>query len=224
MSRISKIMALTLLSFFATAPVVSACVSDGSQCLNVSALETICVVEEYEIRLAEMAEQPEIFLPGAPNYLARLGDRGRFRMVAGHWSEGIADLDVVIADDPDNFYLYQWRGWAHLVLGNLDQAYNDFSQVIRLQETNAAGYLGLCRVGQARENWNSALADCQLSLDIRNATAEPSATRFIMGRIYEAKGLKSLARHSYQRALEANPYNERADTALAALDGEKATQ
>lgn len=219
MNEKSKVFASLLVFFFVASPVVSACESDGSECLNVSDIESVCVAGEYQSQLDEMAEHPEIFLPGAPNYLARLGDRGRFHMIAGQWSEGIPDLDIVIADDPDNFYYYQWRGWAHLVLGNLGQAHDDFTRVTRLQKTEATGHLGLCRVGQARGNWNSALADCQRSLSINNSSARPSATRFVMGQIYEAKGLKSLAKHSYQRALEANPFNERADVALAALEG-----
>lgn len=219
MNEKSKVFASLLVFFFVASPVVSACESDGSECLNVSDIESVCVAEEYQSQLDEMAEHPEIFLPGAPNYLARLGDRGRFHLIAGHWSEGIPDLDILIANDSENFYYYQWRGWAHLVLGNLGQAHDDFTQAIRLQEASAAGYLGRCRVGLVRRTWDSALADCQRSININNSSARPSATRFVMGQIFEAKGLKSLAKHSYQRALEANPFNERAEAALAALEG-----
>lgn len=219
MTAKSGVLLSALALSIAAASAVNPCETDGSECINVMAAKSSCNPDPYQGRLDDMAKHPEDFSPDGPNYMARLGDRGRYRMIAAQWEAGVADLDIVIADDPDNYYFYQWRGWAHLVLGDLRRAHADFTQVIRLNDANATGYLGRCRVRQARKDWNSALADCQQSLKIHNATARPSAARFTMGEIFEAKGLTDLAKHSYRSALEADPDNERAKAALAALEG-----
>ena len=218
MSKISRTLVAALALSFAAVPAIVAGETDGSECIDVSAAESSCSPEKYQGRLDDMAKHPENFSPDNPNFVARLGDRGRYRMIAGQWEAGVTDLDVVIADDPDNYYFYQWRGWAHLVLGNLQRAHADFTQVIRLHQTNAIGYLGRCRVRQARADWNAALTDCQRSLKISNASARPTESRFVMGEIFQAKGLTELAKHSYERALEADPGNDRAKAALAALE------
>ena len=218
MSHVSSLLFAALAMFLAIAHTAQANESDGSECINVVATEPACDPEKYQWYLDDMVENPDGFSENDPNYIARLGDRGRFSMIVGDWAAGITDLDVVIASDPDNYYYYQWRGWAHLVLNNLQQAQADFSRVIRLHATNALGYLGRCRVKQAKKDWNMALVDCQQSLQIHNATAQAADSRLTMGQIFEAKGLPDLARHSYQGAIEEAPDHEAAQAALAALD------
>lgn len=87
--------------------------------------------------------------------------RGCLHREMGNRKQAIADLDVVIKQEPNSVAIqaYLIRGHAHAEIGRRDRALADYGEVIRRVRTNAAGRAMRADAYKARGEYAAASAD-----------------------------------------------------------------
>jgi tetratricopeptide (TPR) repeat protein len=55
----------------------------------------------------------------------------------GNYAQALAEFDDALAAYPDDAYSYNWRGFIHYLMGDMDQAWADMDRAIELGESFA---------------------------------------------------------------------------------------
>ncbi len=94
------------------------------------------------------------FLPAddADTRLQALALRANILMMQHKYEQAVADLDVLIQNNPDSYALLYERGTALYELGKYKEARTDFNQMLRLNPRSQEATIGLARVAVKENN------------------------------------------------------------------------
>ena len=116
--------------------------------------------------------------------------------------------------EPSSHIAYLLLGRAKKNMGNLDDAFDDLTTSISLNEEIPDVYLLRSEVLYMKGNATDALADAEKALSLEG---DDEAANLLKGQILELSGNPAGAEECYRDVLDLNPFNEKAGLLLADL-------
>lgn len=120
----------------------------------------------------------------------------------GNHKSAIALLSQALAHHPNVFDIYVTRGLSYRALGQLDDAYGDFTAAISQAKNPAIAYFQRGQVAAEQENDVDAIHDWQQAITFNPNCAE---AHHEMGLAQSKAGENAAALASFDRVLEINP-------------------
>jgi len=133
-------------------------------------------------------------------------------------------LDSGHASDEEKAWAYGYRGLAHFLLTNTDEAIDDFDHLIALKPKYAKGYNGRAMGQFLKKDYAKAIRDLDQAIELDPSYAEAYRNR---ANVYLVTKDSTRARSDLDMAIElapdvADPYLHRGDLSLTAGDFELA--
>ncbi|MBZ0120967.1 MAG: tetratricopeptide repeat protein [Sandaracinaceae bacterium] len=139
---------------------------------------------------------------------------GAERLREGDVEGAVAELERVIADDPDNEYAYNFLGAAHFEAGRLDKAMKAYVVALEKAPTYLGAMVGLGHVLRLMGRYEQAL---RMGREVLARDPKDADGLYLMGLTHYARGEERAAIDYLERFLETRPEIEVAQEAHGLL-------
>lgn len=151
----------------------------------------------------------------APGDVALRYLRGVARVREQDWAGGAADLDIALANDPDDWGLAA-RAVARAYSGDREGALGDLSAIQNPRSLTTLSAIYAVRAAAAVEDYARALIFAEAAVDSASA-ADMATTLVHLGEVRVLAGLPREARASFEKAAVLEPQNARAWAGLGSV-------
>ena len=151
----------------------------------------------------------------APGDVALRYLRGVARVREQDWAGGAADLDIALANDPDDWGLAA-RAVARAYSGDREGALGDLSAIQNPRSLTTLSAIYAVRAAAAVEDYARALIFAEAAVDSASA-ADMATTLVHLGEVRVLAGLPREARDNFEKAAVLEPQNARAWAGLGSV-------
>ena len=118
------------------------------------------------------------------------------------WEEAIIHFDKSINLNKEYAPVYVDRGFANYKLNNIEQAFEDYSEAIKIEPKNSKALSARAEIHAFKGDFNAALTDLDLAISEKN---DDPSFYIIKGKVLGSLGQADNAIKQFESALDLNP-------------------